>query len=411
VLIIDECDKASNNHLFLQLIGKLRDKYLLAQRQADFTFQSVILAGVYSLNQDFQDSRINRIKEKEVQSVVQSFNPVNPDLNLPWNIAAHFEVDMSLSIDEIASMLQDYENDHHTGMDIQTIANELRSYTNGYPFLVSQLCKTIDEKLKRNWSKEGLQKSVKELLYSDNTLFDDIGKNLANYPEVSELMFRLVVLGEEVTYDTTDLAQKLCLTFGLVRNDGEKIAVDNQIFETLLANHFANKLRSSKTIDVASALPDTADKIRGDGKFNMPLCIRKFAEHYYELFNGKSAKYLERECRILFITYLKPLLNGKGFYHIETQTRNETRMDIVVDYGPEQHIVELKLWYGEIAHEKALDQLWGYLDGKGANTGYLLTFDFRRGHPSKRGEKVSGKPTSKWVEYKGKKIFDCMVGR
>jgi hypothetical protein len=79
-------------------------------------------------------------------------------------------------------------------------------------------------------------------------------------------------------------------------------------------------------------------------------------------------------------------------------------MDIVVDYGAAQHIVELKLWYGEVAHEKALEQLWGYLDSKNASTGYLLTFDFRDG-------KNVGKPTEEWIEYKGKKIFSCMVGR
>jgi len=105
----------------------------------------------------------------------------------------------------------------------------------------------------------------------------------------------------------------------------------------------------------------------------------------------------------LFLTYLKPLINGKGFYHIESETRNARRMDVVVDYLTEQFIVELKLWYGEAAHNEAYDQLCGYLESKNKDVGFLLTFDFR-------SDKNIGKPQSKWIEHNGKKIFDCIIG-
>ena len=39
-------------------------------------------------------------------------------------------------------------------------------------------------------------------------------------------------------------------------------------------------------------------------------------------------------------------------------------MDIVVDFGSEQFIIELKLWKGEASHEKAYEQLAGYMDSK-----------------------------------------------
>ncbi len=38
--------------------------------------------------------------------------------NSPWNIAARFDVDMSFSAPEIATMLEAYEADHRTGMDV-----------------------------------------------------------------------------------------------------------------------------------------------------------------------------------------------------------------------------------------------------------------------------------------------------
>jgi hypothetical protein len=140
-----------------------------------------------------------------------------------------------------------------------------------------------------------------------------------------------------------------------------------------------------------------------NGKFDMQLCMEKFAEHYYELYRESGKQFLENECRMLFLTYLKPLINGTGFCHVESETRNARRMDVIVDYNSEQFIVELKLWYGEASHEKALEQLAGYLDSKGKNAGYLLTFDFRK-------EANTGKPRIERVEFGGKRILDVMVG-
>jgi len=59
--------------------------------------------------------------------------------------------------------------------------------------------------------------------------------------------------------------------------------------------------------------------------------------------------------------------------------------------------------YGDFAHEKAFEQIAGYLESKNKDTGYLLTFDFR-----KTGN--VGKPQITWVEYKDKKFLDVLVG-
>ncbi len=43
--------------------------------------------------------------------------------NSPWNVAADFDVDMSLPEQGIARMLAEYEKDCHTGMNIEHIAS------------------------------------------------------------------------------------------------------------------------------------------------------------------------------------------------------------------------------------------------------------------------------------------------
>jgi hypothetical protein len=49
-------------------------------------------------------------------------------------------------------------------------------------------------------------------------------------------------------------------------------------------------------------------------------------------------------------------------------------MDLIVFYGNEEHIVELKLWHGQKRENDAYDQLAGYLEARGQNRGYLVSF-------------------------------------
>lgn len=117
--------------------------------------------------------------------------------------------------------------------------------------------------------------------------------------------------------------------------------------------------------------------------------------------------YLEREGRLLFLTFLKPIINGTGFYYVEPQTRNNSRMDLVVTYGRKEFVIELKIWRGEKYEERGRDQLAGYLAARGLEEGYLVTFDF-----SKRTEQKSTRPEPsepQWMEHEGKRIFEVII--
>jgi hypothetical protein len=389
VLMIDEIDKMSNSYVFLRFLGMLREKYLLRQAGRDYSFHSVILAGVHD---------IKNLKNKMIQAGTHELQDGEKRMLSPWNIATKFNIDMSLNEKEIASMLTEYEKDHKTGMDIETISKEIRAYTNGYPYLVSVICLTIEDELKRNWTANGVHEAIKLMLLEKTTLIDDIAKNLTNNQELREMMFNIIALGEQYTYDPVDTIMDLGLTFGFLIKQNDNVAVGNKFFEILLYRHFINKMKKEN-----KAPRDLPSEVIHNNKFNMQLTIEKFTRHYYEMYRDKQKKFIENECRMLFLTYLAPLINGGGFCHVESETRNAKRMDLIVDYNTEQFIVELKLWYGETAHEKALDQIVDYLNSKNKNTGYLLTFDFRK-------KENTGEPRGEWVEWGGKRIFDMMVG-
>ena len=165
ILMVDEVDKAADNQIFLSFLGLLREKYLKRSVGRDYTFKSVILAGVHD---------IKNLKMKIHPGQMEHYNS-------PWNIAADFDIDMSLSEQGITGMLSDYERDYHTGMDRQELASLIYEYTSGYPFLVSRICKLIDEKIAGSpefpdgevaWTREGFLAAVRLLLSEENTLFE-----------------------------------------------------------------------------------------------------------------------------------------------------------------------------------------------------------------------------------------------
>ena len=116
VLMIDEVDRTSNNRVFLHFISMLRDKFLARKSGDDYTFHSVILAGVY----DIKNIKLKLITE----GLYTPSETENKIYNSPWNIAVKFDVDMSFNPAEIATMLKEYEADQteqssvYTGMNI-----------------------------------------------------------------------------------------------------------------------------------------------------------------------------------------------------------------------------------------------------------------------------------------------------
>ena len=388
VLMIDEVDKASNYEIFLYFLGMLRKKFHERKRRVGATFHSVILTGVYD---------IKNIKAKQVKAAVIVLNPDEDRESSPWNIAEDFDVDMSFSPTEIATMLNEYEADHTTGMDVSAISEEIHSYTDGYPFLVSSICRYIDEKLAKEWTIEGVQKAVKFIVSKANTLFGDVFKNLRNDTELHDYIYGLLIKGTMPPFVIHDPIVAAGVRYGYFKDVAGNVSISNKIFELAMTEYFISKdLRNKK--QVTGVLSDDVIK---DGRFDMELCLRKFAEHYAEIYNDKDAAFLEKHGRLLFISYLKPLINGEGFYHIESQFTDLRRMDVVVDYGRDQYIIELKIWRGEQKEREAYEQLCGYLNTKRADTGYLVTFDFRKEANKER--------RAEWVEVDGKKIFDVII--
>ncbi len=367
VLMIDEVDSASNNQVFIDFLAQLRSYYLNRDKMP--IFHSVILAGVYSI----KNLKLKLRPESEHQ------------YNSPWNIAADFDIDMSFSAGQIAGMLEEYENDYHTGMDIKAVAEEIYAYTSGYPVLVSLICKRIDEKIVGSaeyekpssaWSEKGVEKAAAMILKESPLLFESMAKQLDTYEDLRGITEDILYRGKRIPFSMEEKSINLGVMFGFLKEENGHVAIANRMFEMCLLNMFMAK--EAMTSEVFSKGESDRIQFIKNNMLDMELVLKKFVEYFDEIYNEKDVNFIEKYGRKFFLLYLKPIINGTGNYYLEAQTRDARRTDVIVDYRGEQFIIELKIWHGNEYNERGEEQLSEYLDYYHKDTGYMLSFNFNK---------------------------------
>jgi len=182
----------------------------------------------------------------------------------------------------IAGILEEYRDDYEVRMDIPAMSELLYDYTSGYPYLVSRLCKLLDEKVARTesfpdrnaaWTREGFQEALRLLLAEANTLFDDLRKKLADYPELRRMLYELLYEG--------------------------KVMVSNRIFETRLYNLFVTEERIQSPIYTEGSI-DKGQSVR-NGQLDMKLILERFCVHFTELYGDSEESFLEKSGRKFFL--------------------------------------------------------------------------------------------------------------
>lgn len=388
LLFIDEVDKSSDNQMFLNFLGLLRELYL-ERAMGTVTFKSVILAGVY----DVKNLKLKLRPDEERK------------YNSPWNIAVDFPIDMSLSVPEISAMIREYEEAQEFAVEAEAVAREIYNYTSGYPFLVSLICLWLDERIpgevsrKDCWTPWGVRSAVREILKGTNTLFDDMIKNLENNPKFRSFVEGILFHGNQIPYKVSNPEINLGVTFGIIGEEEGICKISNIMFETYIYDHFiADQMIGKQVLSVSRT-----QFMDENGGLDMDAVLEKFQDLMKAEYRREDEDFFEKQGRLLFLCFLKPIINGTGHYAVEPQTRSSTRMDLVVFYGRREYIVELKLWSGSKRHGEGMEQLLEYMESRGQKKGWLLTFCFLKNR-EKRVEEYTRK-----VEYVGDRTIYSVV--
>jgi len=368
VLLIDEVDSATNNQVFLDFLAQLRLAYI--NRENVPTFQSVILAGV---------TDIKNLKRKLRPDEASKFNS-------PWNIAADFKVKMSFDTGDIVGMLDEYEADHHTGMDVHAVAQSIEDYTSGYPFLVSRICQLIDTELIGKprfetpalaWTVDGVSETVRKILLERNTLFESLMGKVQSNEDLARMLQTILFAGDPVMFNPDNIALHDAEMYGFLTHSDSKVQIANRIFESRLYNYFLSKEENHENpLWLSSAR--LKNQFIENSRLNMDKVLERFVVSFDDIYGDSYKEFDEEEGRRRFLLYLRPIINGTGNYYIEAQTRNNERMDVVIDYLGERFVVELKIWRGNAYNERGEDQLAAYLDYYHLDRGYMLSYNFNK---------------------------------
>ena len=277
--MIDEVNQASNQQIFLAFLGTLRDQYI--NRNERPAFQSVILAGVY----DIKNLKLRIRPEQEHQ------------YNSPWNIAAKFDIDMSFSVKDIEGMLSEYADDRKIEIDHLNAARIIYDYTSGYPYLVSAVCKNIDEQVFPEhpdyaWRTEGIMQAIHLLLRQPNTLFDDMIKHLTEYPELAGILQNILFEGQDYPFNAYAKAFNIGIMFGFLKDTDGQVAVANKIFESHLYNYFLAEEIAGNTAE-RTALSDRNQFIV-HGHLDMRKVMDKFVQYYSDIYSESDSSFVEK---------------------------------------------------------------------------------------------------------------------
>lgn len=381
VLLIDEVDQAGNSPTFIQFLGLLREMFLKRDKRP--TFQSIILASVY----DVKNLKLKMRSDEEHQ------------YNSPWNIAVPFDVNMSLPSDGIAEMLNEYRSDRNLNFDVQSVGRIIFNYTSGYPFLVSRICQIIDES-KYTWDKEGILKAVNHLLMERNVLFDDIVKKINEFPELKQTLMRVLYSGVKYPYSPYEKYLQLGVMFSFLTVENGIVKIYCRLIETMLYTLFISEEKQSIIYNKGQS---DKNQFVHDGYIDMRYLLERFSIHFNDIFRTNDGnmyqEFVEKEGRKQFLLYLRPIINGIGNYYIESETRDETRTDIIIDYLGHQYVIELKIWHGEAYNKRGEQQLVEYLDYYHLHTGYMVSFCFNK----------TKQPGVKETYFGSKKLIEAIV--
>ena len=293
-----------------------------------------------------------------------------------------------------------YVKNTNKNIDINSISEEIYKFTKGYPYLVSLICKTIDESDKYEWRMLGINMAIKNILLVTNTLFDDLSKNISNNKDLYKFFREILLEDKKVLFNLNIPVINLASMFGYIKADEDGyVTISNIIFSEVILNYMVEKIDTAE-IDL---LNEKSKYISLDGRLSMDKVIHEFQRFMKRSYERGNHKFLEDNGRLLFSAFITPSINGTGYFYREARTGDMRRMDLVVQYGNDRFIIELKRDIG-YSTKKTLQQVQDYMLLENTNVGYIITFTY-----GKKSDFIEHKREEKIINREGKRSFHLLT--
>jgi len=265
----------------------------------------------------------------------------------------------------------------------QKITKEAIDYiwdqSHGQPWIVNSLfsratMRVLDETSTETVTITHIREAREQMVLARETHLDSLAVRL-NEPGIRKMMETLFVGGFDLELANSD-AFRVCMDLGLARLEKGIPSIANPIYRETLARQV--------TFGAQAMIPELEWQWqKSDGSLDMDTLLKEFQKFWRENSEAweEQAQYTEAFPHLLLMAFLQRVLNGGGRIDRE-YAAGRGRMDLFVEYGTEEYIIEIKLVHEKQSPDavkaKGLEQTAKYRDTKApdAHT-YLVVFDRR----------------------------------
>ena len=351
LVFIDEIDSLIGDTL-ISVLRQLRAGY--TGRPKNFP-QSVCLVGV-------RDVRDYRIWSDEEQAMVLGGSA--------FNIKAESLVISSFSLEQVRDLYLQHTQETGQVFEEAAIAYAFEQ-TQGQPWLVNALayeaCFRVVTDRSQPITLEILQTARETLIQRRDTHIDALIARLQE-PRVRTIIDAMINSTEESLAVSEDDIRYVC-DLGLITKQSGILAIANPIYQEVVPRELAYVMQTT-------IVQKMAWYQRGDGSLDMIKLMSAFTQFYRENIDSwiDHNKYKEAAPHIILMAFLQRIINGGGTIHREYGLARK-RVDLLVGYGNQRIVIELKVLRGEKTVQEGLEQTAQYMDISNATEGHLVIFD------------------------------------
>lgn len=354
VLFVDEADSLQDE-IFLTLLRQLRAGF---ESRPDYFPQSIGLIGL----RDVRDYRI-QIRPDTVSLGTGS----------PFNIKTKSLFMDTFTEAEVNALMDQHQQE--TGQEFSPgVRTEIYRLSQGQPWLTNALLNEIVAEILHNDCSrvigvELVTKARERLIERRDTHLDSLVDKLRE--ERVRRVVTAIIAG--AIYESDSLNDDLVYVqdLGLVTRK-PPIGFANPIYQEIIPR----VLSYDRQISIPGDYVEDVTWYINDGRLDMDALLKSFQEFYRENSEAWLERFDFREVgrQLLLMAFLQRIINGGGRIEREMAVGNG-RSDLVVYFGGDCFVLELKLRHRPQDEERGLRQLAAYLDRLGEGRGYLILFE------------------------------------
>lgn len=356
IIFFDEADCLSESTL-ISFMRQLRDGYI--NRDITPFVHSVALVGMRNI----------RDYKAKIRPDCETLGSASP-----FNIVKEAYTLKNFTKNEIISLYEQHTVD--TGQVFENDAVDfIFEQTQGQPWLVNAIATEIIEKImdydySQSITADMAKTAIQNIIKRRDTHIDSLLERLKEdrVRKVIEPMllgdFIYEMLSDDFQY-VTDL--------GLIKNVNGKILPSNPIYAEVIARYLSYDAQQHFISLKPKA--DVPNYIK-NGKIDVNCLMHEFQQFWRENSDIWIDKFQYKEAapHLIMQAFLQRVLNGGGEINREL-IAGTGRTDLCIIYDNVKYPIELKIWRGEKAYNKGVEQIVEYMDIFGSQEGWLIVFN------------------------------------